>query len=129
MTVFEFDDYPPTNFRLGALNNRVIDALRLHYEFGDLVEGEKVHISYSALTYAFESDDDNKRKTVEEVKELLKTENDFPIQTRDYLRYIEEDDIKFVAIDTQQVLSNIEATPALDKIYDNGRSIIYITYR
>ena len=129
ITVFEFDDYPPTNFRLGALNNRVIDALRLHYEFGDLVEGEKVHISYSALTYAFESDDDNKRKTVEEVKELLKTENDFPIQTRDYLRYIEEDDIKFVAIDTQQVLSNIEATPALDKIYDNGRSIIYITYR
>lgn len=129
MAVFEFDDYPPASFRLGALNNRVIDALRLHYELGDLVEGESTHISYSALTYAFESDDENKRKSVEEVKELLEIENDFPVQTRDYNKYIEENNIKFVAVDTQQVLSNIEATPALDKIYDNGRSIVYITYR
>jgi hypothetical protein len=129
MAVFEFDDYPPASFRLGALNNRVIDALRLHYELGDLVEGESTHISYSALTYAFESDDENKRLTVEELKELLETEHDFPVQTRDYNKYIEENDIKFVAVDTNQVLSNIEATPALDKIYDNGRSIVFKTYR
>ena len=128
MAVFEFDDYPPANFTLGALNNRVIDALRLHYEFGDLNQDESVHISYSALTYAFESDDENRRKTVLEVKQLLKTEDYFPVQTRDFNEYIEENNIKFVAVDTKQVLSNIEATPALDRIYDDGRSIVYRTY-
>ena len=128
MAVFEFDDYPPANFTLGALNNRVIDALRLHYEFGDLNQDEDVHISYSALTYSFESDDENRRKTVIEVKQLLKTEDYFPVQTRDFNEYIEENNIKFVAVDTKQVLSNIEATPALDRIYDDGRSIVYRTY-
>lgn len=128
MAVFDFDDYPPANFTLGALNNRVIDALRLHYEFGDLNQDEGVHISYSALTYAFESDDENRRKTVNEIKELLESENDLPIQTRDFNEYIEENNIKFVAVDAKQILSNIEATPALDRIYDDGRSIVYRTY-
>lgn len=129
MAVFEFDEYPPTNFTLGALNNRVLDALRLHYELDDLAEGERVNFSYSALTYAFESDEtiENKRKTVEEVKELLNAETDLLVRTRDFLRYIKENNIKFVAVDTKQVLSNIEATPALDQIYDNGRSRVYIT--
>ncbi len=79
MAVFEFDEYPPTNFTLGALNNRVLDALRLHYELDDLAEGESINFSYSALTYSFESDEtiENKRKTVEEVKELLETETRF----------------------------------------------------
>jgi hypothetical protein len=129
MAVFEFDEYPPTNFTLGALNNRVLDALRLHYELDDLAEGESINFSYSALTYSFESDEtiEDKRKTVEEVKELLETETDLLVQRRDFLTYIKENNIKFVAVDTKQVLSNIEATPALDQIYDNGRSIVYIT--
>ena len=129
MTVFEFDEYPPTNFTLGALNNRVLDALRLHYELDDLDKGERTRFSYSALTYAFESEEtvENKRKTVEEIKELLGAETDFPVQTRDFFTYIKDYNIKFVAVDTKQVLSNIEATPALDQIYDNGRSVVYIT--
>ena len=129
MTVFEFDEYPPTNFTLGALNNRVLDALRLHYELDDLSEGERIKFSYSALTYAFESDEtiENKRKTVEEVEELLNAETDLLVRTRDFLTYIKENNIKFVAVDAKQVLSNVEATPALDQIYDNGRSIVYIT--
>ncbi len=129
MAIFEFDDFPPANFTLGALNNRVIDALRLHYEFGDLNEGESANISYSALTYSFESDDENRRKTIEEVKELLESKDDLPVQTRDFNEYIAENDVKFVAVDTQQVLSNIKATPALDKIYDNSRLNVYITYK
>jgi hypothetical protein len=130
MAVFDFNEYPPTNFTLGALNNRVIDALRLHYEFGDLAKEEIKHISYSALTYSFESNesfDETRRITVDEVKELLEKETNLPVQTRDFLTDIEESNIKFVAVDTQQRLSNIEATPALDKIYDNGRSIVYTT--
>jgi hypothetical protein len=52
-----------------------------------------------------------------------------PIQVRDFLTYIEEYDIKFVVVDAQRELSNIEATPALDRIYDNGRATIYTTKR
>ncbi|TET26172.1 MAG: hypothetical protein E3J73_04955, partial [Candidatus Bathyarchaeum sp.] len=44
LTVLELDDMPDW-FILGALNNRFIDALRLRYELGDLVEGEKSQVS------------------------------------------------------------------------------------
>ena len=128
LAAFEFDEYPPDWFALSALNNRVIDALRFRYDFGDLAEGESRHVAYSALAYAFESKEIT-GGTAEDVKQLLEAEVDLPVQTRDFHTYIEEYNIKFVAVDTKQVLSNIEPTPALDKIYDNGRSIVYTTKR
>jgi len=128
MTAFEFDEHPPHWFVLGALPNRVLDALRLTFVFGDLEKNESRHVDYSALAYAHESDE-KKRKTVQEVKELLEAETDLSVQTRDFQTYINEYNIKFVAIDTQQVLSNIEATPTLDKVYDSGRVTIYATKR
>jgi hypothetical protein len=127
LAVFELDD-PPNWFILGALADRFVDAFKLRYELGDLAEGEKSQVSLSLLVWAFEFEEIEKGSTAE-LKELLETSMNLPVQGRDFLTYIEEYNIKFVAVDTQKVVSNIEATPALDKIYDNGRATIYTTKR
>ena len=127
LAVLELEDSPDW-FIIGALDNRFIDALRLRYELGDLDEGEKTQVSLSVLTVAFESKTIEKA-SAEDIRQFLGAEINSPIQTRDFLTYIEEYDIKFVAVDTQKILSNINATPALDRIYDNGRTTIYTTKR
>jgi hypothetical protein len=127
LTVIELEDIPDW-FILGALTNRFIDALRLRYEFGYLEEGEIGQISLSVLAVTFE-DEEIVKGTAEDMRELLNANMNLPIQVRDYKTYIDEYNIKFVAVDTQKVLSQIEATPALDKIYDNGRDILYTTKR
>ena len=127
LTAFQFDEHPD-GFNLGALNNRFIDALRLQYEFGDLAEGENHEVSFSILVHAFEHEE-IERWTTLDLKQQFDSQTNLPVQGRDFRTYIEEYDIKFVAVDTQQVASNIEATPALDKIYDNGRVIVYTTKR
>ena len=127
ITALEFDESPDW-FSLGALNNRFIDALRLRYEFGDLDEGEKQEISFSILAYTFDPEE-IEQWTTSDLKEQFDSQTDLPVNGRDFLTYIEEHNIKFVAVDTQQVISNIEVSPDLDKIYDNSRMIIYATKR
>ena len=127
LTVVELDEMPDW-FILGALDTRFIDALRLRYELGNLVEGERSKVSLSVLVYAFEFEE-IERGSTEDIKQLLDANMNLPVQGRDFLTYIEEYNIKFVAVDTQKILSNIEATPALDKIYDNGRATVYTTKR
>ena len=127
LTAFEFDDLPD-GFTLGALDNRFIDSLRLRYELGDLAEGENREISFSILVYAFQFDE-IERWTETALKQQFESKTNLPVQERDFRTYIEEYNIKFVAVDTQKVLSNIEASPALDRVYDNGRATVYTTKR
>jgi hypothetical protein len=127
LIAFEFDDLPDW-VNLGALDNRFIDALRLRYELGDLDSGDKKDLSLSVLTYSFESEE-IERWTTAELKQLLDMKMNLQIQERDFLTYIEENNIKFVVVDTQQVPSNMEASPALDIIYNNGRAVVYTTKR
>jgi len=127
LAAFEFDDLPDW-FTLGALDNRFIDALRLRYELGDLAEGENREISFSILVYAFEFEE-IERWTESALKQQFDSKTNLPVQERDFRAYIEEYNIKFVVVDTQQVLSNNKASPALDRVYDNGRSIVYTTKR
>jgi hypothetical protein len=127
LAVLELNDMPDW-FILGALENRFVDAFKLRYELGDLAEGNKTQVSLSMIAVAFESEDIEKG-SAEDMRQLLNANMNLPIQVRDFRTYIEEYDIKFVAVDTQRVLSNIEATPALDRIYDNGRATLYTTKR
>ncbi len=127
LAAFEFDD-PPDWFVLGALDNRFIDALRLTYELGDLSEGDEREISLSVFVYAFEFEE-VERWTLSTLKQQFGSTTNLQVQERDFRTYIEDYNIKFVVVDTKQVISNNEASPALDQIYDNGRSIVYTTKR
>ena len=127
LAAFEFDE-PPAWFSVGALKNRFIDALRLKYDFGELGEGENQEISFSILAYAFEPEE-MEQWTISDLKQQFDSQTDLPLKAIDFRTFIEERNIKFVAVDTQQVVSNIEVSPALDKIYNNGRIIVYTTKR
>jgi hypothetical protein len=125
LAAFQFNDYPD-QLVLGALENRIIDALRLRYEFGDIDKGEKRRRSFSVFVDAFEFDEIERGTALDTIK-LMNVQRSYTLQIRDYLTYIEEYNVKFVAIDTEKVLSNIEASPDFDKIYDSGRAIVYTT--
>jgi hypothetical protein len=127
LAVFNFSNTPDF-FSLGALRDYKIDALRLQYELDDMEEGESRQFSFSVLVYALESEE-MEQETISEIKQLLETKTERKIQESDFYAFIEEYNIKFVVVDTQQVLSNIEATPDLDRIYDNSRAIVYTTKR
>lgn len=127
LAAFEFDE-PPAWFSVGALKNRFIDALRLKYDLGELGEGENQEISFSILAYAFEPEE-MEQWTISDLKQQFDSQTNLPVKAIDFHTFIEEYNIKFVAVDTQQVVSNIEVSPALDKIYENGRIIVYTTKR
>jgi hypothetical protein len=124
--VFEFPI--PDWFILGALDNRLIDAFRLRYEFGDLGEGETREIVCSYLLHASDFEE-IEQMTASDLRKQLNSTVNLQIQERDFRSYIEEYNIKFVVIDTQQVLSGTDASPDLDRVLDNGRAIVYTTKR
>jgi hypothetical protein len=123
LVVFEFADVPDW-FNVGALDNRFIDALRVGYEFGNVTKGESREISFSICSYSFESRD-IERWTQATLKQLLDSKMNLPVQERDFLTYIEEYDIEFVVIDSQQLLLNVESSPILDRVYANDKFVIY----
>jgi hypothetical protein len=127
VTAIQFDELPD-GFNLGALNSRFIDAMRLQYDFGDLTPYTNHEVSFSVLVHAFEREKPE-RWTTEQLKQQFEAQTNLPIHGRGFNTYIEEENIKFVVVDTKQIVSNIKATPALDKIYDNGRIAIYTTKR
>ena len=127
LAAFEFDE-PIAFLSLGALNSRFINALRLKYDLGELGEGENQEISFSILAYAFKPEE-MEQWTISDLKQQFDSQTNLPVKAIDFRTFIEEYNIKFVAVDTQQVVSNIEVSPALDKIYENGRIIVYTTKR
>ena len=127
LVAMQIDEHPDF-FIMGSLKDRRIDTVKLHYELGYLDEYENKEISYSILAHAFELEE-TQRWTISELKQQFDSETNNVVQGRDFLTYIEEYNIKFVAFDTKRVVSNIRATPALDKIYDNGRVPVYTTKR
>ena len=122
LVIFEFADIPDW-FNIGALGNRLIDALRVGYEFGNFARGESRGICFSILLYSFESRD-IERWTQNTLKQFLDSKTNMPVQRRDFLTYIEEYDIEFVVIDSQQPLSNVESSPILNKVYANDKFAI-----
>jgi hypothetical protein len=128
LAAFQFDEQPD-GFSIGALKNRFIDAVRIRYAFGDLTENEKHQVSFSTLVHAFEFEEITQWTTPELKQQFSSQPDKKPIEGRDFNTYIDEYNIKFVVVDTQKFVSTIEATPALDKIYYNGRIAVYTTKR
>jgi hypothetical protein len=125
LAAVEFNQIPDV-FSIGALTNRFIDAIRLTYDFGNLEAGEKGEVSFKVLLYAFQAQE-VKRMDASELMQRYDMNTVLPVKQRDFNTYIDEYNIKFVAVDTQQVPSNKPATPDLDRIYDNGRAVVYTT--
>jgi hypothetical protein len=125
LVVFEFADIPDW-LNVGALGSHFIDALRVGYQFGDLRNNENREVSFSFLTY-FESIQ-VEPPTQSDLKKLLDSRVDLPVQERDFLTYIKEYNVEFVVIDSER-LPDVSLSPILNRVYDNGKFVIYAVRR
>lgn len=122
LTVLKFDT-PPNWLNVGALANRLIDAVRSSYNLGDVEAGENCTIYSSILTQSprlkpSELSDDF-------IKELLRLKVILTIRTEDYLTLIQDDGIKFVIADSRFISPDFSISPHFNKVYDNGRFTVY----
>ncbi|WNZ29883.1 MAG: hypothetical protein IAX21_03210 [Candidatus Bathyarchaeota archaeon] len=123
---FEITMQPPNWCNIGALENRFIDAVRLTYYYENITQNEIKEAAYTILVHAFQ-DEEIERWSLQELINKFDYQTEVPLYARDFLTYIEENNIRFVAVDTQRIVSTIPATPALDKIYSNNGASIYTT--
>jgi hypothetical protein len=127
LVVFELADAPEW-FNVGALGNHFIDALRVGYEFGNLMKDESREISFFILLYSFDSID-FAQWTQADLKQLLDSMTNLPVQDRDFLTYIKEYNIEFVVIDSQRLLLNVESSLILNRVYANNKFVVYAVRR
>jgi len=123
LAVFKFDDTPEW-FNIGALENHVIDAMRLGYEFGALAKNESEQVSFSFATAAFEPNH-FKWETTESLKQFMNSQAPQMIQTRDFLTYADSYNIEFAVVSTQQLPMDLGWTRTRNLIYYDGKLAIY----
>ena len=122
LVVFEFANVPDW-LNAGALGNHFIDALRVGYQFGDLRKNESREVSFSVLPHSLGSRP-IEPPTQTALKQLLDSRVNLTVQERDFLTYIKEYNGKFVVIDSER-LSGANFSSTLDRVYDNGKFVIY----
>ncbi|MFZ7137317.1 MAG: hypothetical protein ACOWW1_02705 [archaeon] len=123
---FEITQQSPNWCNIGSLESRFIDAVRLTYYYDNIAQNETKEAGYTIFVHAFQ-DNEMIRWPHEILINRFDDQTNLPVYARDFLSYIEQNDVKIVAVDTQRVVSTIPATPALDKIYCNNGASIYIT--
>jgi hypothetical protein len=123
LAVFKFDNLPEW-FNIGALENHVIDAVRLGYEFGALEKNERKQVSYSFATAAFEPSH-FEWETTESLEQFMNSQVSQSIQTRDFLTYTDSYDIEFVVVSAQQLPVDLGWTRTRDLIYYDGKIAIF----
>lgn len=123
---FEITQQPPNWCNIGSLESRFIDAVRLTYYYDSITQNETKEIGYTILVHGFQ-DEEMVRWPHEILINRFDDQANLPVYARDFLTYIQQNNVKLVAVDTQRVVSRIPATPALDKIYANNGASIYIT--
>jgi hypothetical protein len=131
LVVFKFAKVPDwlnVGAEVGPEGDRYIDALRTGYQFGDLRKNESGEISFSVLPYSVQPGQ-TEPPTQATLMQLLDSKVNLTIQERDFLTFIKEYNIKFVVIDSGQISSEIEVSPILNRVYDNGKFVIYAIKR
>ncbi len=110
---------------VGVLASRQIDAIRFHYTFNKINQGNDVSCAYQISTFSKSSN-----PTVQmppDVKSLFnaKAPSAFTVQSRDYEDYIRENNVKFVVYDKNQLDTKIVNSKLLELIYSNDRYVIF----
>jgi hypothetical protein len=123
LVVLKFDASPEW-FNIGALENHVIDAVRLGYEFGALAKNESKQVSFSFATATFEPSH-FELETTESLKQFLNVQAPQTIRTRDFLTYIDSYNIEYVVVSAQQLPVDLGWTRSRDLIYYDGKLAIY----
>ena len=119
---FNFTDRPEWG-NIGALANQQIDAVRFQYSFSNVEVNQTVTCSYQVLALSKNSYVQLNPDNLESLLSHLTAE--FPIETRDYNDYIDENDIGFIVYDRNQLDTQIINSKILQLIYSNDRYVIF----
>jgi len=110
---------------IGALDNMQIDAIRLIYKFEQINTGEHVAFSYQTLLFSEESYP--QPVSPSQIKEMftMQPTTYFTITSRDYINFIEENNIGFIIYDKNKLDPNLIRCGILDLVYSNDRYAVF----
>ena len=110
---------------VGALGSRQIDAMRFRYNFDVISVDQAASFEYKILTFSKSSYPGMQQ--LSDLKSLLdvKSATTFIIDSRNYRDYIEENDIKFIVYDKNQLDTKIINCRLLELVYSNDRYVIF----
>ena len=119
---FTFNDLPAWG-NIGALANRQIDAVRFQYQFNDLSLNQTTSRSYQILTMSKNSFPTLQPDTLQGLFNFKPAE--FSVSTRDYMDYINGNNIGFIVYDRNHLDTQILNSKILQLIYSNDRYDIF----
>ena len=119
---FKFNDLPDWG-NIGALADRQIDAVRFQYQFTDLSVNQTASRSYQVLTMSKNSFPTLQPDTLQGLFNFKSAE--FTVLTRDYMDYINDNNIGFIVYDRNHLDTQILNSKILHLIYSNDRYDIF----
>jgi hypothetical protein len=119
----KFVDLPDSG-NMGALADKMIDAIRFQYQFGNIAVKETASSTYQILTFSKSSFPEMPQ--LSELRNMfdLKPASAFNVTTRDYADYIKENNIEFVVYDKSRFDIKLLYSNLLQLIYSNDEYVI-----
>jgi hypothetical protein len=120
----KFEELPDWG-NIGALASMQIDAMRFQYNFDKISSNQVVSFTYKVLTFS-----KNSYPAMQQLNDLerlldVKASATFTIDSRNYQDYVEENDIKFIVYDKNQLDTKIINCKLLELVYSNDRYVIF----
>jgi hypothetical protein len=118
-----FVDLPEAG-NLGVLSDRMIDAIRFQYQFGNVTANQMVSATYQILTFSKSSYPEMPQ--LSELRQMFefKPSSPFDVKTRDYIDYIKENDIAFVVYNKDRFDLKFLHTNLFQLVYANSMYVI-----
>ncbi len=108
---------------VGALQNRMIDAIRFQYEFGNIETNQTFSANYQVLTFSKSSYANVQPNGLRQMFDTKPTST-FTVTTRDYHGYIKENNVEFVVYKKTGFDANLLRSNLLEQVYSNDEYII-----
>jgi hypothetical protein len=109
---------------MGALANRMIDAIRFQYQFGNVEASQTVSSSYEILTFSKSSYPEMQQLTELRPMFDFKPTSTFDVTTRDYIDYIKQAKVEFVVYDKNRFDAKLLRSNVLQLVYSNDEYVI-----
>ncbi len=118
-----FVDKPETG-NIGALGNRLIDALRFQYDFYQFGANQTFSSTYQMM--AFSQTSFNKKLPPDDLTSMFNTKftSAFDVECSDYADYVNKYQIAFIVYSTQRFDSTLLRSGVLQVVYTNDEFIL-----
>ena len=109
---------------VGVLASRQIDAVRFQYNFDKISINQTAFFMYKVLTFSKSSYPEMQQPSELKSPFEFKPLTPFEVKSRDYHDFVNENNIKFIVYDKNQLDTKIIRCKLLELIYSNDRYVI-----